>query len=226
MTETEAGRPTPGEPDAVPFPAAPGPGEDRRLPPLYATLFYAIPAALAWAWLRWARPGRSRELWAPSDWPADLAAGAAAGLAIVALCWVAGRHFLWTRRLEAEFGRFLGEQGKGEIAWLALVSGCAEEYFFRGAMQEQFGIWIAAAVFAAVHWPIHRGLLPWPFLAGAIGLALGGLREWTDSLVAPAAAHVLINGINLLRITRRFAAWDEAEAEAYVKGLQDWRKYH
>ncbi len=209
------------DPNNVP-PPAPGPPE-RRLPVPYAALFYAIPAAIAWAWLG---RGRSRALWAPPDWAADLARGVAAGLAIAGLALLAGRRFRWARRLEAEFGSILGAQKGWEIVVLALLSGFAEEYFFRGALQEKFGIWIPAAVFALLHWPLNRAFLPWPFLAGAIGLGLGGLRIWTDSLLAPAAAHAVVNLVNLARITRRFSDGDAARAEACVrtgKGPRDQR---
>ncbi len=189
---------------------------ERRLPAFYAAFFYAFPAAVAWIWLHHTKPGRSLALWAPADWPADLALGLGAGAAIVLVTWVFGRMFAWTRRLEAEFGWILGAQRNWEIAWIALLSGCAEEYLFRGALQEKFGIWVATGVFAVIHWPVNRNFLPWPFLAGAVGLALGGLAIWTDSLVAPAAAHVVVNFVNLRRITGRFRTWDEEAVNRYV----------
>jgi membrane protease YdiL (CAAX protease family) len=132
-----------------------------------------------------------------------MGAGAAAGLGIAALSAAAGRSFRWARGLEDEFRAILGDSKGWEIAVLAFISGMAEEYLFRGALQENFGIWIAAAVFAVLHWPVSRAFFPWPIAAGAIGLALGGLRLWTNSLVAPAAAHGVINLINLWRLTRR-----------------------
>jgi hypothetical protein len=52
-------------------------------------------------------------------------------------------------------------------------------------------------------------------------LGLGGLAHWTESLVAPAAAHVVINLVNLRRITRRFGAWDEDRANRYVDSGKD-----
>lgn len=198
-------------------PLHPGLTLERRLPPFYAGFFYLFPALVAWVWLRFAKPGRSRELWAPADWPLDLAAGLGAGLALVGAAVLCGRLFAWTRRLEAEFGWILGAQRKGEILWIALLSGCAEEYLFRGALQEKFGIWIASALFGVIHWPLNRNFLPWPFVAGAVGLGLGGLALWTDSLVAPAAAHVVVNAVNLWRITRRFKAWDETAVNRYVE---------
>jgi len=80
---------------------------------------------------------------------------------------------------------------------------------------------VATIVFAVIHWPLNPNFLPWPFVAGVIGLGLGGLAYYTESLVAPAVAHVLINYINLRRITRRFAAWDETRVNNYVDTGKD-----
>jgi len=202
-------------------PLHPGVKLERRLPPFYATFFYAFPAAVSWIWLYFQRPGLSTELWLPATWARDLALGLAAGLAVVAVCLLFSRWFAWTRRMEAEFGWILGAQKGWEIVWIALLSGCAEEYLFRGALQQKFGIWVATIVFAVIHWPLNPNFLPWPFVAGVIGLGLGGLALWTQSLVAPAVAHVVINLVNLSRVTRRFAAWDETRANHYVDTGKD-----
>jgi membrane protease YdiL (CAAX protease family) len=189
---------------------------ERRLPPFYAFFFYLFPALVAWVWLYHSKPGRSLALWAPPDWPRSLALGLGAGLVLVIATILCERRFAWTRRLGAEFGWILGAQKKWEIAWIALLSGAAEEYLFRGALQEKFGLWIAAAVFAIVHWPINRNFLPWPFVAGVIGLGFGGLAVWTHSIIAPVAAHVLVNFVNLWRLTDRFRTWNEEQVNAYV----------
>jgi len=202
-------------------PLHPGVQLERRLPPFYASFFYAFPAAVSWIWLYFQHPGLSRSLWLPATWARDLGCGLAAGLGVVGVSALFSRRFAWTRRLEAEFGWILGAQKGWEIVWIALLSGCAEEYLFRGALQQKFGIWVATIVFAVIHWPLNPNFLPWPFVAGAIGLGLGGLALATGSLVAPAAAHVVINLINLRRVTRRFAAWDETRANLYVDTGKD-----
>ena len=202
-------------------PLHPGVKLERRLPPFYAAFFYAFPAAVSWIWLYFQKPGLSTALWMPATWPRDLAIGLAAGLAVVGVTILFSRWFAWTRRLEAEFGWILGAQKGWELLWIALLSGCAEEYLFRGALQQKFGIWVATIVFAVIHWPLNPNFFPWPFVAGVIGLGLGGLALWTQSLVAPAVAHVVINLINLRRITRRFAVWDETRANHYVDTGKD-----
>lgn len=190
-------------------PLHPGVKLERRLPVFYASFFYAFPAAVAWIWLEAFKPGQVKALWATSDWPLDLAIGAGAGLLGAVLSAGLVKAFGWARRLESEFGWILGGQRLGGIVWIALLSGCAEEFLFRGALQEKFGIWVATAVFALIHWPVNPNFRAWPFLAAAAGLGFAGLKEWTDSLVAPAAAHVVLNFVNLLRITKRYRAWDE-----------------
>ncbi|HXG62227.1 MAG TPA: CPBP family intramembrane glutamic endopeptidase [Planctomycetota bacterium] len=195
----------------------PGARLERRLPLFYASFFYAFPAAIAWIWLHFARPGRSAELWSLDRLPEGIAAGLAAGGVIVILSALASRAFAWARRLEAEFGWILGAQRGGEILGIALLSGFAEEYLFRGALQEKFGLAAATAVFALIHWPVNRNFLPWPFVAGAVGLAFGVLRAWTDALWAPAIAHAAVNYVNLRRIAARFRTWDEERVNAYVE---------
>ena len=194
---------------------------ERRLPPFYAAFFYAFPIAVAWVWLYHLDADRSRRLWAPADWPRCLAIGVAAGLALVGLMTLCSRRFAWTRRLEAEFGWMLGRQRGWEIVWIALLSGAAEEYLFRGALQEKMGVWLAAAVFGVIHWPLNRNFWMWPLLSGVIGLGLGGLALATHSLVAPAAAHALVNLVNLRRITSRFREWDEERVNRYVETGKD-----
>jgi CAAX protease family protein len=202
-------------------PLHPGVALERRLPPFYAAFFYAFPIAVAWVWLYHVNPKRSAELWAPADWPRSLALGVAAGLLIVAVTTLFSRAFAWTRRLEAEFGWMLGRQKAWEVVWIALLSGAAEEYLFRGALQEKFGLWVAAVVFGVIHWPLNRNFWMWPIFSGVIGLGLGALALGTHSLVAPVAAHVIVNFVNLRRITSRFREWDEERVNRYVDTGKD-----
>ena len=142
--------------------------------------------------------------------------GLGAGLGLVGATMLCSRWFKWTRRLEAEFGWIIGAQKGWEIIWIALLSGFAEEFLFRGALQEKFGIVTATVVFAVIHWPLNVNFLPWPFVAGLIGLGLGLLAQATDSLLAPAVAHAVVNAVNLWRMTRRFRHWDEETVNRYV----------
>jgi uncharacterized protein len=87
---------------------------------------------------------------------------------------------------------------------LALLSGFAEELFFRGAVQGSLGLWLGTAIFALVHTGPHRSFRLWTAFAAVAGLLFGGLFAWRGSLLAPIAAHVLVNAVNLRELSRRF----------------------
>ena len=99
----------------------------------------------------------------------------------------------------------LGRLRVSECIALALLSGVAEEAFFRGALQPQVGLWVASAAFALAHFAPRRDLWPWTLCSFAAGLALGLLFTWTGNLVAPIAAHALINAVNLRVLAVRYA---------------------
>jgi membrane protease YdiL (CAAX protease family) len=50
----------------------------------------------------------------------------------------------------------------------------------------------------------RKELALWSVYAVLMGFAFGWLYEWTGQLVAPIAAHVIVNGINLPRLARRY----------------------
>ena len=84
-----------------------------------------------------------------------------------------------------------------EIVILALASSIGEELLFRGALLPWMGLWVQAAVFAALHIGPGRRFLPWTASALALGLAFGALAQWTGNLGGPIAAHFAINFLNL-----------------------------
>jgi membrane protease YdiL (CAAX protease family) len=79
-----------------------------------------------------------------------------------------------------------------DITLVALSSGFCEEIFFRGVIQDQLGLWLAAALFGFFHCPTPRHITYgiWAFSAG---LFLGWLLNVTGSLWAPIFAHALSN---------------------------------
>ena len=99
----------------------------------------------------------------------------------------------------------LGRLRVSECVALALLSGVAEEAFFRGALQPQVGLLAASLLFALAHFAPGRDLWPWTLCSLAAGLALGGLFAWTGNLVAPVVAHALINAVNLRVLSVRYA---------------------
>jgi membrane protease YdiL (CAAX protease family) len=128
--------------------------------------------------------------------------GFAAGLGVVGLTRVATRHFQWARDLHGSFRDLLGPLTSHEIVILALASSIGEELLFRGALQPWMGLWLQALAFALLHVGPGRKFLPWTLSALVLGLAFGGLAEWTENLGAPIAAHFAINFLNLRHIVR------------------------
>src|SRR5262249_19521244 len=69
----------------------------------------------------------------------DLAVGVGAGLLLVGVWRLAGRLLPAARDLESALARVLGAIPLSEALGLALLSGFAEELFFRGALQGAVG---------------------------------------------------------------------------------------
>ena len=98
----------------------------------------------------------------------------------------------------------LGPLGNGAILVLALLSGVAEELFFRGALQVEVGYLPACLLFGLAHFVPRREWLPWSGFALAAGVLLGWLFEATGNLLAPILAHVLVNAVNLWTLNRDY----------------------
>jgi uncharacterized protein len=129
--------------------------------------------------------------------------GLAAGLIIVTCDWYCVRLFAWARRLEDEFTIILGPLSAGQVIFLAATSSVAEEAFFRGAMQPSLGLLLTSLVFGLAHLGPTRIYLPWTLMAIGMGFVLGWLMVWTSTLLAPIVCHLVINTVNLARISLR-----------------------
>ena len=131
--------------------------------------------------------------------------GASLGLVAVGLSELLTRFTALGEALADVLGEGLAGIGRADAILLAFASGIAEEMFFRGALQPAVGLFWASIAFGACHFLPRRELALWTVFAVAMGLAFGWLFEWTGQLVAPVAAHVVINGINLPRLAQRGA---------------------
>lgn len=96
--------------------------------------------------------------------------------------------------------------GRADALLLALASGIGEELFFRGALQPAVGLVWASLAFGACHFLPRRDLVLWSLYAVVTGFAFGWLFESTGHLLAPIAAHVLVNAVNLPRLAERAAS--------------------
>lgn len=136
-----------------------------------------------------------------ATWPRDAALGVAAA-ALLLGTWELGRRFFPSmRELESQIAGAIGPIERGEVLVLALVSGFAEELFFRGAMLAAWGGWISALLFALMHSGRGTAFRFWTFFALLAGGAFTGLTLMTGNLLAAMLAHVLVNAINLWRFT-------------------------
>lgn len=174
----------------------------RRL--LTAATVYGLLAALAmlWSGLRgdWS-PWDAEAAWLPLGYAArvaiSLVGGALVAVATIAATRVLVRRTSWARLLHSNFRALLGPLSGAEIAAYALLSGLAEELFFRGAMMPAFGLALTSIIFGAVHVGPSRSFWVWTLWAGAMGLVFGALVALTGNLYGAVLAHCLINYENL-----------------------------
>jgi len=113
------------------------------------------------------------------------------------------------RELEGTIAETLGPLTTTEVVALALLSGFAEEVFFRGAIQSAWGPIIATALFALLHMGPGREFRLWTVFALVAGAAFGGLMVWRQTLLAPVLAHIAVNLVGLARIRRKRPAESE-----------------
>jgi membrane protease YdiL (CAAX protease family) len=135
--------------------------------------------------------------------PLDLAAGGAAGLLLVGAWRLASRYLKTARDLESALSKVLGSITTAEAFGLALLSGFAEEVFFRGALQQSIGLVPATLLFALLHSGPGRAFRLWTLFAALAGLLFGALMLWRGNLLAPVVGHFVVNAINLRSLSRR-----------------------
>ena len=210
-------------------PSVPSFGETVRLPKTpqkprlsqgqIIVAFYAVLAlaALGIGWLRDAPNllsfgGTARPLGAHLG---SLAAGTLLGVLLVRASRWSVLRFAWARVLHREFRVVVRGLSDGEIWLLALSSSIAEELFFRGALQGAIGFLPAAVLFGLLHAGPGKSFRIWTLFALAGGLALGALEALRGTLGGAIVGHLLVNGVNLVRLARRgsavFAAAPRAE---------------
>jgi membrane protease YdiL (CAAX protease family) len=162
----------------------------------FAALFYgalAVAAAL-WSGLR----GFDLRLFGYS---AALSAllGALTAAATVSLGLLVYRLLPVLREIAEELApRLIDGADRGNLMLVSVFSGVGEETFFRGAVQQEFGLVVAALVFGLVHVGPDRRYLVWTAWAVLVGFLLGALYEVTGGLLAPILAHSAHNAATLL----------------------------
>jgi membrane protease YdiL (CAAX protease family) len=173
-----------------------------------ALVFYALLAGAAGVWGVLA--GRSIWFASPADQARgpdlalDLAVGALAGGIVIAISRAMTLQTRWGDALGRMLGAVLGPLSRTECVLLALLSGVAEEAFFRGALQPAVGWVWASLLFGLAHFAPRRELLPWTAFTVAAGFLLGLLFDRTGNLIAPIVAHFIINAVNLRFLAVRY----------------------
>ena len=122
---------------------------------------------------------------------------------LIALSLYCGRNFRWAQELEDEFCKVLVPLRLWEIVALGLLSGLAEETFFRGAVQPVFGLIPASLAFGLAHFIPRNPFWHWSLYAAFAGFFLGCLFELTHHLLPVIVAHSLTNFVLIVILNRR-----------------------
>lgn len=124
--------------------------------------------------------------------------GVIAGVLLLALNYVVIEygarysHILRTLKslVEADVSPLFRHVDLQTIVGIALISGVAEELFFRGVLQAQFGIWIASIVFGLAHvW--KKTAIYYGIYAALMGLIVGNMYSLSGNLWVPILAHIV-----------------------------------
>jgi uncharacterized protein len=162
----------------------------------FAALFYGslTVAAALWSGLRGLDPrffGHSIAL--------SALLGALTAVATVSLGLLAYRLLPVLREIAGELApRLVDGADRGSLVLVSVFSGVGEETFFRGAVQEEFGLVVASLVFGLVHVGPDRRYLVWTAWAVLAGFLFGALYDVTGGLLAPILAHSAHNAATLL----------------------------
>jgi uncharacterized protein len=163
---------------------------------LFAALFYGLLTASAALWAAL----RGFDLRLVGDSLAlSVALGAATAVVTVSLGLLAYRLVPALRQIAGELApRLVDGADRGSLILVSVFSGVGEETFFRGAVQQEFGIVVASLLFGLVHVGPDRRFLLWTLWAVLAGFLFGGLYDLTGGLLAPILAHAAHNAATLL----------------------------
>lgn len=138
------------------------------------------------------------------EWWLDLLLGLGAAALLLGVWTGAERVLPQARDLEEQIAALLGPLTRSEAVGLAVLSGFAEEVFFRGALQGALpgppGWLVASILFGLVHTGPGRAFRLWTLFALSAGFLLGGLMLWRGNLLGPVVAHFAVNAVNLSRL--------------------------
>jgi uncharacterized protein len=162
----------------------------------FAALFYgslAVVAAL-WCGLR----GFDVRLLGESS-SASVLLGLLTAACTVSLGLLAYRLLPSLREISEELApRLVDGADSTSLVLVSIFSGVGEEAFFRGAIQQEFGLVVASLLFGLAHIGPDRRYLVWTAWAVLAGFVFGFLYDVSGGLLAPIIAHTAHNAATLL----------------------------
>ncbi len=181
--------------------ALPEPPETRVALAFGASVIYGIFVLIAvfWFWVREQQHRLPQLAVGEHGIFASLAVGVAVGLLISGTIRLLARYVQAFARLEAQLTEVVGDLSESEIVVIAMASAIGEEMLFRGAMQDQFNLYVSALVFGLLH--TGPGLWLWTCVAALLGLLFGAMVHFEFGLLSVTVAHALINFTSLRRMT-------------------------
>ena len=130
---------------------------------------------------------------------ASLLLGALTAACTVSLGLLAYRLLPVLRSISEELApRLVDGADRASLVLVSVFSGVGEEAFFRGAVQQEFGLVISSLLFGLAHVGPDRRYLAWTAWAVMAGFVFGAIYEVSGGLLAPVLAHAGHNAATLL----------------------------
>jgi membrane protease YdiL (CAAX protease family) len=129
----------------------------------------------------------------------SLLLGAMTAACTVALGLLAYRLSPMLRSISDELApRLVDGADSTSLILVSIFSGVGEEAFFRGAVQQEFGLVVASLLFGLAHIGPDRRYLIWTAWAVMAGFVFGFIYDISGGLLAPVFAHAAHNAVTLL----------------------------
>jgi uncharacterized protein len=162
----------------------------------FAALFYGSLAVVAALW----RGLGGFEVRLLGQSPAEgVLLGVFTAVCTVSVGLLAYRFLPSLREISAELApRLVDGADSTNLVLVSVFSGVGEEAFFRGAVQQEFGLVAASLLFGLAHIGPDRRYLVWTAWAVLAGFVYGVLYDVSGGLLAPILAHTAHNAATLL----------------------------
>lgn len=162
----------------------------------FAALFYGSLAVVAAVWCGL----RDLDVRLVGESPVySLLLGVLTAVCTVFIGLLAYRLLPVLRKISEELApRLVDGADSTSLVLVSIFSGVGEETFFRGAVQQEFGLVAASMLFGLAHVGPDRRYLVWTAWAVMAGFVFGVLYQVSGGLLAPVLAHSAHNAATLL----------------------------